>query len=310
MTEVVAVVLNFNDRDATKRCVLSLLSGSRVPSRVVVVDNGSTQVPALSLDGFSGSVEVVRLETNLGYAGGNNVGVAAALRHTPDFVWILNNDTSVHRDCLEKILDAIASSPCDEEAVFLTGVRHEGLNQWWFLGGWIDRRTGTVWHTPQTPIVGDVVPTAYIAGCSFIAPSVTFKRVGGFDESLFLYCEDVDWSIRAMALGVRPVLVPQAVVDHVGGGSTRVGRRSQSVPYFFKARNRLWLARRGTYRLSATVVATPRWVARELRAARRETPPRSISAVASGLMRGLFAGLHPKMPKPAAGEFSSATDEP
>ena len=303
MNEVVALVLNYNQAEATRRCVASLLRGTRVPDKVIVVDNGSDEHPGLSADEWSSGVELLRADANSGYAGGNNLGIRAALKVGAQFIWVLNNDTIVDPRCLETLMREVNVGTDSE--VYLTAVRDAGAESWWYRGGWVDARTGTVWHTPRHRVDADVVETEYIAGCSLLVPSSVFKRVGGFDESLFLYCEDVDWSLRAIGNGVRALLVPNAIVDHIGGGSSRSGRKAQGARFYYNARNRLWLARRGAYQLGPALVATPRWLVRELRSARRHNSPPPTFIIVRSLMRGIADGLRPRIPGAKPADFGS-----
>src|SRR2546430_12176997 len=92
---VAIVVLNYNGLSDTVRCLDSLRAIDYAELSVIVVDNGSTEDPWPAIDGRVPRLSYIRNGTNLGYAGGNNRGIAAALENGADYVLILNNDTIV-----------------------------------------------------------------------------------------------------------------------------------------------------------------------------------------------------------------------
>ena len=102
---VFAIVLNWNGLEDTLRCVESLGRTSYQPLTVLVVDNGSRVSPRERLTAAGAAVELIENPRNLGYAGGNNVGIRIALERGADFVWILNNDALVEPETLSRLID-------------------------------------------------------------------------------------------------------------------------------------------------------------------------------------------------------------
>ena len=289
-----AIVLNFNQADRTRACVSSLLSGSVTPERILVVDNGPTETPGLSESEWSPMVRYHRLETNTGFAGGNNAGIRKALGAGALYIWVLNNDTTVDTDCLKSLLKACKPAALSVVAPLIRN--HHDLSVW-FAGGVIDTKNGFVLHsTKLTPDV-EALEVGYAVGCSLFATATTWSTVGGFDESLFLYWEDVDWNLRLSREGGKAfVAVGAGVIHDAGGSSVRSSRSSASVPLYYKARNRLIIARRRDFALLSVILSTPRWVVRELRSATLDLERKPNLREMASMFRGLMAGMFGRIP--------------
>ncbi len=192
--------------------------------QTIVVDNGSNGGVGQAVDGLAG-VEVLRLEHNAGYTGAINLGVERA---DGDVVVLLNDDCVVDAGFVEKIVAPI--DPGDG-VVMAAGVMRD----------WRDRSLidSAGMELDQTLLVFDYLngePVSRLGGgvADPIGPSgaaaafdrASFRSVGGFDEGLFAYWEDVDLVLRLRRLGLRCALAPDAIGDHehsatLGSGSAR-----------------------------------------------------------------------------------------
>ena len=108
---VFIVVLNWNGRADTLTCLRSLQALADKRTRVLVVDNGSTDGSVAAILAAHPEVPVIETGRNLGYAGGNNVGVRHAIAEGADFVLVLNNDTVCAPDMIDRLLQAAAKHP-------------------------------------------------------------------------------------------------------------------------------------------------------------------------------------------------------
>jgi GT2 family glycosyltransferase len=100
---VYVIVINWNGYDDTVECLLSLFKMDYPNYRIVVVDNGSVD-DSLRLENFSDRITLLKSETNLGYAGGNKLGMRHALANGIEYVGLWNNDTVVPPDALAKLV--------------------------------------------------------------------------------------------------------------------------------------------------------------------------------------------------------------
>ena len=245
--KVIAVVLSWNGREDTLACLRSL-EGEDV--EVIVVDNASEDGTA---DAVSG-VELIRNDRNLGYAGGMNVGIRRALERGADAVLLLNNDVEVEPGAVAALIDALD----DAGAVCPVIVFADEPERVWYSGASFDPRRGYNGRH-RTDLPAAVVATARACGAAMLVPRDALERVGLFDESLFAYAEDTDWSLRASAAGFPLLVEPRSRVRHKVSASTG-GEGSESALYY-GTRNGLAVAERhaplgalGTWRRRSVIL--------------------------------------------------------
>ena len=171
---------------------------------------------------------------NLGFAAGNN---AAARVARGQWLALINPDAFATPDWLERLLDGAARHPqvrcfgslqlrADDEAIL------DGAGDVMTIAG-IPYRGG--YGLPRRPIPEGEIFSA--CGAAMLIARALFLDHGGFDERFFCYCEDVDLGYRLRRAGERVMMVPDAIVAHIGGGSS--GPRSVFAT-FHGARNRVW----------------------------------------------------------------------
>lgn len=232
--DVSIVIVSYNTRDLTLRCLRGLIA-SRTPEvrfEIVVVDNASSDGSADAIAEHFPEVRLLRLTENVGWGRGVNRG---AVGSNADYLLLVNPDTvpvdrpvadlvtfarqqpghrvytgrTLHPDGTDDTYSCWGRPSLWSHLTFATGLstalsRHhwanpEGLPRY-------DRRT-----VREVPAV---------SGCFLLIERELFNRLGGFDPQFFLYSDDIDLSTRAAALGARPVLYPGAAVIHVGGASS------------------------------------------------------------------------------------------
>ncbi|MCH8490932.1 MAG: glycosyltransferase family 2 protein [Oceanicaulis sp.] len=232
--DVTILIVAFRSR-ATIPLVIKALDAQTVrPARVRLLENGSPEGERVDASSLPEWVELVEGETNLGFAGGNNL-----LARGVETRWLLllNPDAYPDADWLEQLMAAAARWP--EAALFGSTQRAHGVpgvldgcgDVYHFTG--LPYRSGygrTMTPPPEGEVFGPCAAAALIR-------RDVFEALGGFDEDYFCYVEDVDFAARARLLGHTAVQVRDAAVSHVGYSST--GRRSPFATYH-GARNRLW----------------------------------------------------------------------
>ena len=163
-------------------------------------------------------IVLIRLPENRGFAGGNNVAIRYALRRGADWTWLLNNDTVVAPDSLRKMLKAGQSDP----RIAVVGckllyydrpdiIQAAGGGRFYFWLG-ISRNYG--FGQPDGPDWAKMFEPHYVSGASMLVRARGWTRVGLLDEQFFFYTEEVDWQLRARALGLRMTYEPRATVYH------------------------------------------------------------------------------------------------
>lgn len=242
---VAIIVLNWRKPAETLACLQSLARCTYPNAQVVVVDNGSgDDSVALIRRGFP-QVPILETGANLGYAGGNNVGVRYALEQGADAVLILNNDIVVAPGFLEPLL-AVALPPAEPVIATAAVCEMARPDILWALGADIDWRDGSpVRLHSEEPYAGwqGVPPlrVGYAAGSAMLAPRCVWETVGLIEETFFLYYEEADWCMQAQRAGFHILAVPDSVVWHEV--AAQQGRGSPTVTYYM-TRNALWFLRR------------------------------------------------------------------
>ena len=235
--DVAVIIVNYNAGAYLSRCLEALDRQTIRGFRTLVVDNASTDGSADSIEtGFPG-VTLIRAERNLGFAAGNNRGLAQA----GDARWIvlLNPDAFPAPDWLERLLAAAASHP--EYSFF--GCRMRLAASPALLDGTADvyHLSGASWRRDHGAALesGASMPEEIFGPCAAAAlyARAALDEVGGFDERYFCYHEDVDLAFRLRLRGHRCLYVPDAMVDHVSSGIT--GKRSDFATYYGH-RNLVW----------------------------------------------------------------------
>ncbi|HIE47791.1 TPA: glycosyltransferase family 2 protein [Candidatus Bipolaricaulota bacterium] len=214
--EVAAVVLNHRRADDTIRCVESLRASEGIRPRIIVVDNGSGDDSAERIEAACPGIELIRSASNRGYAGGNNLGISAALRGGAEQVLVLNNDCVVAPDTLYLMVEAARRLGADIVSPKVLDFGKRGVIQ--YAGyrnihilaqgvpvGEGERDTGGFSEEREM----NAAP-----GCAMLLSRRLCEEVGLFDEQFFAYSEELDLCRRARRKGLTIVFVPRARVWH------------------------------------------------------------------------------------------------
>jgi GT2 family glycosyltransferase len=233
---VTVIIVNWNGGDLLHQCLSDLLQQTVRPTRMLVMDNGSSDGSAAKAANLPG-VTVRMLGMNWGFAGGNNRALSEC---DTEFVALLNPDAFPEPDWLEKLLAAARAHPdvaafgCRQMVEGAEGVV-DGLGDVYHFSGRVRRRGHMQLLKPS-----DLVPCEIFSPC---AGAALYRRealaaVGGFDEDFFCYVEDVDLGFRLRLTGYRSLYVPDAVVHHVGSATT--GGQHSDFSVYHGHRNLVW----------------------------------------------------------------------
>jgi GT2 family glycosyltransferase len=189
LPRVAVIVLNWNGGQDTLDCLASLRQMDYPCFDVLVVDNSSTDGSIEAIRESFPEVSLIETGANLGFTGGNNVGMRHALDRGADYVLLLNNDTEVAVDLLACLVDAVEAEP----GVGVAGPLIYYYDQpeiVWSAGGAVDRRRG------QTRMVGLGEPDSgqygsmprevdFVSGCALLARRSVLEQIGLLDERFF-----------------------------------------------------------------------------------------------------------------------------
>ncbi len=236
MDRVAIVVLTWNYRAYTLACLRSL-AAQHFPHSVYVVDNASTDdTPAVVAAAFP-AVRVIANAENLGFAAGNTIGLAAAFAEGADAVLVLNNDTTLEPDALTALVSAMRAHT--EVGIFSPLILFaDAPHHVWFAGATVSKWTGQDTHLGYDQEYDaerfSSPPMERAAGCAMLITRTCYERIGGFDADLFMYFEDVEYSLRARKAGFGILLVPQSVVYHHVSVSTGGAKTANGVYYMLR----------------------------------------------------------------------------
>ncbi|MBD3163547.1 MAG: glycosyltransferase [Candidatus Eisenbacteria bacterium] len=223
---ITVIVLNWNGMRFLEGCLSSVLMQEYPDFTVLLVDNGSTDGSVAFVRERFPEVRILETGENLGYAGGNNAGVAAT---ETERVVLLNNDTVVAAGWLAELVRAAGPA---EIAAVASFVRTEGVPEHWY------ERNGSI------NLLGHNVMRVFDDPREIFYPggtSVLYKRSllpdPPFDPLYFAYAEDVFLGLRARFAGLEVVMAPDSRVEHVGGASGGGSLRPRMA--FLQERNRL-----------------------------------------------------------------------
>lgn len=215
---VAVVVLSWNGREDTLTCLRSFERVDYRPLTLIVVDNGSDDGTSEAVCAAFPEVEILRTETNLGFAEGNNVGLRRALELGADFAFVLNNDTELERQTIPALVEEAARRP-DAGALCSKVLYADPPDLIWFAGASFDPARGysgrlTGYRERDSERWSQVAETTRACGAAMLVPRRVLEEVGLFDAELFFYQEDTDWSLRARAAGFRHYVVPASRLWH------------------------------------------------------------------------------------------------
>lgn len=249
-----AVVLNYRTPDDTFLAARSVLHSTRVPDEVIVVDNDSSNHLERGLQPIRSRVSYLQTGGNLGFSGGMNAGIQDALARGAERILLINSDVILASDCIAHLERAIEMKPGAGIAGPVLMSRH-APDTVTSAGVMYDARTGrmrnlgagTIRRTTMSQPAADITA---VTGSVMMVTRETFEKAGLLEPDYFFSFEDIDFCLRARALGLTSVLVNNAIAFHEGGQS--IGSRSPRRLYF-GARNHLLLAHRSSQGSSVAV---------------------------------------------------------
>ncbi|QJD79282.1 glycosyltransferase family 2 protein [Spirosoma rhododendri] len=237
------ITINYNQAEVTRQFLDSSRLLTHPNVEIIVVDNASQPSLNSCLDaGQYPNVRVIRSDENLGFTGGNNLGIANA---NGEYLFIVNNDTELNADLLTELLKPFAADDrigvtCPKIRFFSNPslVQYAGYNP-------MNMLTGTAvpvgYKLPDDASYDQPGPTAFAHGCAMLVKRAVIDKVGRFAERFFLYYEELDWSQRIRDAGFVIYYQPSAHILHKE--SMSVGEFSPLKTYYL-TRNRILFMRR------------------------------------------------------------------
>lgn len=278
MNRVSIILVNWNGWRDTVECLESLLLLEYPDFRVIVCDNGSSDESLEEIRGWAncraircaeyqrieaesgGSVDcdatltLIHNGENLGFAGGNNVGMRYVLaRNKADYCWLLNNDTVVKPDALTHLVARMQQKSTIGICGSTILLNNDRRSIQALGGGYYCRWIGLPWHYGRFASFERAINQTraeawmnYVEGASMLVSRKFLDEVGLLCEEYFLYFEEADWSIRAKGR-FKLGYAPKSIVYHKVGGSIGTSSNPAKMSYtsdYYNIRNRLMFTRK------------------------------------------------------------------
>lgn len=242
--QVHIIVLNYNSREDTLDCLRSLQHLTYRRATVILVDNGSTDGTVNVVRKEFPTVHVIETGQNLGFTGGNNVGIDYALDNGADYIMLLNNDTIVAPDMIDVMIAAMQQDP----SIAISGPTiyyYDQPDVVWSAGSTVDWGRGLTWMLG----IGEedkgqfgLAPreVEFVTGCALLARRDVWEKVGLLDNRFFMYYEETEWCVRATRAGFKIAHIPTAMMWHK---ISLEARETSPHTVYYMTRNRLLFLR-------------------------------------------------------------------
>ncbi len=272
MLKVAIIIVHYNGDEETRECLKSLrkIDCTDLDVSTIVIDNGSKEIFTAAPSILPEKTTLLRSDTNLGFTSGNNLGIRHAFENfDPDYVLLLNNDTTVDKDFLVKLIECAKRSEnvgAITPAIYFSPGReyHKGSYQenevgkvFWYAGGSIDWKNLDAFHRGVDEVdrghFSVQRESDFATGCCMLIPRKVLDQVGLFDSRYFLYLEDVDLSLRIAKAGYRLLFCSDSYIWHKNAGSS--GGAGSALQQYYQNRNRLFFfTKYANWRIKLTVM--------------------------------------------------------
>jgi GT2 family glycosyltransferase len=240
---VAIIIVNYRGWHDTLECLASLRGLTYPNFRVYLVDQASDNSASQTVRDQFPEVRLIENPVNDGFAGGSNRGIQAAFKEGTDYLFLLNNDTTVAQNLLEPLV-SLAESDARIGVVGPLILYYDEPEIVWSAGGRINAR-GDVGQSNQGKLAVAISPepqeTDFIVGCGLLVKRTVLEKVGILDETYFLYFEETDLCARIRNAGYTILMQPASCLWHK---VSRTAGQDSELTYYYMRRNHLLYMRR------------------------------------------------------------------
>lgn len=234
------ILVNYNGDKDTIDCVKSLLQIDYSNFEIIIVDNASATQQELEKM-LPSEVVYIKSNENLGFSGGNNLGIKYAIKNNADYVLLLNNDTVVDKSFLKALVEA-AQKHID--AGIITGkiLYYDKPDYVWYAGGYMNLNRARIHHDhiqEKDDFPDDDRIVSFATGCLMMMPQNIIREVGMLNDAFFMYSEDAEFCSRIQNVERKILYTPKAKIYHKVSSSS--GGAGSKLSQYYRARNELYL---------------------------------------------------------------------
>ena len=289
--KVFIIILNWNNLQDTVECLESVKKLNYQNFEIILVDSCSTDGSVRVLEEEYPEVILLKNERNLGYAVGNNRGIEKAMGLGCEYIFLLNNDTTIDRDCLKELVKTAVS----DSHIGIVGPKiylYQNPSIVWYAGGEILFRDAISvtrgLFKMDRPSYNTMRGVTFITGCAMLVKKEAIEEVGLFDPHFVSYLEDTDLCWRMKKKGFKLVYVPDAKIYHKVSQSFGTTAYNEKTMYLMGRNAVLFVKRYGNFTQWLKFI-TFFWLS-IIYAFPRETMKRNHKAVFAKI-RGFFDGI-------------------
>lgn len=227
------IILSFNTKDITDECLRRLqVAGNRLQKigsklEVIVLDNASSDGSVEMIENRHSSFKLIKSKNNTGYSGGNNIGLK---KSTKPYILLLNSDAFIEEDTLVKALEYFQNHPyCDVlggKLVYENGTLQPSAGNlptplntiFWILG---IGQIANPFHPKNPQFFSKDREVGWVMGAFFMFKRTVYENVGGFDEDIFMYMDEVDICKRISNAHFKVCFTPSLVITHLQKASSK-----------------------------------------------------------------------------------------
>lgn len=229
--KVFVIILNYNGKDTIKACLDSVYKSDYPDFEVVIVDNASRDGSFELAKNYFSRAHFILNEKNTGFAAGNNMAVRFALEKFADYIFLLNNDATVEKDTISKLVNEAEKS---KRGGIFSPIIYDKNGNIWFAGGkikWLKMRAiheflDRTNRTNKADETNRAHETDFVSGCAMLIKKEVFREIGLLDEKYFLYYEDADFCLLARKKGFKCMVVSGARATHYEKSERNTGGKT------------------------------------------------------------------------------------
>jgi|WetSurMetagenome_2_1015567.scaffolds.fasta_scaffold01540_8 GT2 family glycosyltransferase len=221
------ILLNHNNWLDTVECIQSLNKSNVSDSNILIIENCSIDNSVDKLKEFVPAVKIIQNKKNLGFTGGNNVGIKYALENNFEYSIVLNNDTIIEsKDAIRTLIEKMDKN---SQVTLSTGriLYYPDKHKIWYDGGKLNKWRGLANHfnfrknINKINLIHSEKYIDFISGCFMCIRLKDLSKLGYMDENFFLYLDDIEYSARAVRKNLKLMFFPQVVIYHKARGEEK-----------------------------------------------------------------------------------------
>lgn len=225
MDKIAIILVIYNNKRYIKQCLDSLYNQTYNNIEIIAVNNATRDGGAAFIKENYKDVDVIDLQSNLGFAAASNIGIEQALNEKAKYCMLLNVDTVAEPNLLENLMRYADSNTVLTPYIYYSkDKKYKKYNKetcgTWYAGGGFDIKTGNVVQNLYDECCDNCAHEVdFISGCCMLIPEDVIKRVGVLQEKYFMYFEDAEYCMRLKNKGIIQKYIPNAALWHAETGS-------------------------------------------------------------------------------------------